>query len=35
MWTLVVPIAVVCGGALFLAHFGALSFFTHESDEED
>lgn len=34
MLTLVVPIAVICGAALFFAHFGVLSFFTYESDEE-
>lgn len=35
MWTLVVPLALVLGAALFFAHFNALSFFTHESEEED
>ncbi len=35
MWTLLVPLVVVLGGALFFAHFNALSCFTHDPDRED
>lgn len=34
MWTLLVPLLAVYGGAVFFAHVSALSYFTHDEDED-